>query len=299
MVASSIFWGSMWYAVRKVEAAGVPAALAGALCYGLPLLPLLPLLYTRRHQLAAGGWRLLLCGGSLACCNIFFAIAAVLGEVGIIILLFYLSPIWSTLLERIFMKASLTIVRCIGIGLALLGLVILQGLEGRAPWPSNLAEWMGLLAGMCWAVALLTARMWSQIAVLDKSIAQFGCALPIGLGVYLLIGDHYGAAGWPDGTVLLNALPWAIAAGFIWVVPAMVLSLWGAARLSPGRASILMTSEVIVGVGSAAWLAGEELGAAKLLGGLLIISASLLESWQAHRETVNARSLAACERASV
>ena len=91
MIGSSIFWGSMWYALREVEAAGIPAALAGALCYGVPLIPLLPFLYTRRHELAAGGWRVLLCGGSLACCNIFFAVAVVLGEVGIIILLFYLS----------------------------------------------------------------------------------------------------------------------------------------------------------------------------------------------------------------
>lgn len=289
MIGSSIFWGSMWFALREVEGAGIPAALAGALCYGVPLIPLLPFLYTRRRQLAAGGWRVLLCGGSLACCNIFFAVAVVLGEVGIIILLFYLSPIWSTILERVFMKTPLTPIRWIGIGLALLGLVILQGVGGRAPWPSNLAEWMGLAAGMCWAVALLTARMWSQISVLDKSIAQFGCALPIGLIVYLLIGDHYGAAGWPDATTLMSAVPWIIAAGFIWVVPAMVLSLWGAARLSPGRASILMTSEVVVGVGSAAWLAGEELGWHKVLGGILIVSASLLESWQARRETRAAR----------
>jgi drug/metabolite transporter (DMT)-like permease len=68
-------------------------------------------------------------------------------------------------------------------------------------------------------------------------------------------------------------------------VPAMVLSLWGAARLSPGRASILMTFEVVVGIGSAAWLAGEDLGWQKILGGVLIVSASLLESWQARRET--------------
>ncbi|WP_374652756.1 DMT family transporter [Dongia sp.] len=285
MIGSSIFWGSMWYPLRAVEAAGIPAALAGALCYGVPLIPLLPFLYLRRHELAAGGWRMLLCGGSLACCNILFAVAVVLGEVGIIILLFYLSPIWSTILERVFMKTPLTPVRWIGIGLALLGLVILQGVGGRWPWPSDLAEWMGLGAGLCWAVALLTARMWSGITVLDKSIAQFGCALPVGLLVFVLIGDGGGTAGWPETAILIGALPWIVAAGFIWVVPAMVLSLWGAGRLSPGRASILMTSEVVVGVGSAAWLAGEDLGWHKLLGGVLIVSASLLESWQARRET--------------
>jgi drug/metabolite transporter (DMT)-like permease len=249
-----------------------------------PSLAMLPFLFIRHRQLRAGGWRVLLCGGALACCNILFAVAVVMGEVGIIILLFYLSPIWSTILERIFMKTPLTPIRWIGIGLALVGLIVLQGVGGRWPWPSNLAEWMGLGAGLCWAVALLTARMWSHITVLDKSIAQFGCALPVGLMVYLLLGDSNGPAGWPALDILIGAVPWIVAAAFIWVVPAMVLSLWGAGRLSPGRASILMTSEVVVGVGSAAWLAGEDLGWHKIVGGILIVSASLLETWQARRE---------------
>jgi drug/metabolite transporter (DMT)-like permease len=285
MIGSSIFWGSMWYPLRAIEAAGIPAALSGALCYGVPLIPLLPFMFIRRRQLQAGGWRMLLCGGALACCNILFAVAVVMGEIGVIILLFYLSPIWSTILERIFMKTPLTPVRWIGIGLALLGLIVLQGFGGRWPWPSNLAEWMGLAAGICWAVALLTARMWSHITVLDKSIAQFGCALPIGLLIFALLGDHHGASAWPDLSTVIGILPWIVAAGFIWVVPAMVLSLWGAGRLSPGRASILMTSEVVVGVGSAVWLAGEDLGWHKIVGGILIVGASLLESWQARRET--------------
>jgi drug/metabolite transporter (DMT)-like permease len=45
-----------------------------------------------------------------------------------------------------------------------------------------------------------------------------------------------------------------------------------------------MTSEVVVGVGSAVWLAGEDLGWHKIVGGALIVSASLLETWQARRE---------------
>ena len=73
----------------------------------------------------------------------------------------------------------------------------------------------------------------------------------------------------------------------VWVIPSLVLSLWGAARLSPGRANILMMFEVVVGVGSGALLAGEALGWNKVLGGLLIVSASILESWQATREARN------------
>jgi drug/metabolite transporter (DMT)-like permease len=41
--------------------------------------------------------------------------------------------------------------------------------------------------------------------------------------------------------------------------------------------------EVLVGVGSAAWLAGEDLGMNKIIGGALILSASLVEAWGSAR----------------
>jgi drug/metabolite transporter (DMT)-like permease len=72
---------------------------------------------------------------------------------------------------------------------------------------------------------------------------------------------------------------WILAAAAFWVVPAMGLSLWGASRMSPARASMILMLEVLVGVGSAAWLAGEELGMNKIIGGVLILSASLVEAW--------------------
>lgn len=277
MVAASVIWGSMWYPLRAVEAAGIPAFLTGAVCYGVPLLPLLPTAFVRRRQLVAGGWRLLLVGASLALCNILFAAAIVKGEVGIVVLLFYLSPIWSTVLERVFMHTSLTASRLTGIALAMVGMGILFGFGGRLPFPSGPSEWMGLVAGLCWAIALLTTRMWSSISLVDKSITQFGCALPAGLAVFALSGP----VSLPPASVIVAAAPWILAAGFLWVLPAMAFSLWGAARLSPGRASILMTSEVVVGIGTAAWLAGETLNWHKVLGGILIVSASLLETWPA------------------
>jgi drug/metabolite transporter (DMT)-like permease len=58
----------------------------------------------------------------------------------------------------------------------------------------------------------------------------------------------------------------------------MGLSLWGASKMSPARASMILMLEVLVGVGSAAWLAGEELGLNKIIGGALILSASLVEA---------------------
>lgn len=291
MLGSTLFWGTMWVGLREVDDAGIPAALGGTLVYGLPAVLLLPVLIFRWRKVAAEPAGLLLCAAPLALCNILFAMAVVVGEVGMIVLMFYLSPIWSTVLERVFLKVPISPLRWAGIALAIAGLLVLQGGHGRLPWPGNTAEWMGLAAGFCWAVALLTARMWPAIPVFDKSLLQFICALPIGLATFFVVRES-GAFDatlvmWPEFTSFLTALPWVLITIVVWVIPSLTLSLWGAARLSPGRANILMMFEVVVGVGSGALLAGEALGWQKILGGLLIVSASILESWQATREARN------------
>lgn len=290
MLGSTLFWGSMWIGLREIDAAGIPATLGGTLVYGLPAILLLPLVFLRWRRVRADAKGLLLCAAPLALCNILFAMAVVIGEIGMTVLMFYLSPIWSTLLERIFLKVPVSPLRWVGIALAIFGMLVLQGAEGRMPWPSAPSEWMGLAAGFCWAIALLTARMWPRIPVLDKSVLQFICALPIGLVVFAAVDASFLPTDWPETATLIAAMPWIIATFLIWVVPSLALSLWGAARLSPGRANILMMFEVLVGVGSGALLAGEALGWNKVLGGILIVSASLLESWQATREAKLARS---------
>lgn len=297
MIASTLFWGTMWIGFREIDAAGIPPTLGGTMAYGLPAILLLPVLVWRWRTFRAQAGGLLLCAGPLALCNILFAIAVVTGEIGMTVLMFYLSPIWSTVLERIFLRVKISPLRWAGIALAIGGLLVLQGGSGRVPWPASPPEWMGLAAGFCWAVALLAARMWPRISVIDKSAAQFFCALPIGIITFLIVSATFLPTTVPEPTTFFNALPWTLITILFWLIPSLGLSLWGAARLSPGRANILMMFEVLIGVGSGALLAGEELGLNKIMGGILIVSASVLESWQASREVRSARREKAMEQA--
>ncbi len=276
MLGSAVFWGSNWIPLRQVEAQGLVGLWSGTLVYGLVALPLLPFVIVRGRRLLAGGWPLFITGVSVAACNLLFAGGLVMGEVGMVILLFYLSPIWTSLLERLVLKAPLTMSRWVAIAVALLGMTVLQGMQGRLPMPANLSEWFGLLAGMCWAVGLVFTRVAGSVSVIDKTFVQFLFALPIGLVFILAMGEM---DAWPGMAILVQGLPWIAAATLLWVIPALVLSLWGAGRLSPGRASMLMMIEVLVGVGSAAWLAGEPLGWNKIIGGALIIAASVIDAW--------------------
>jgi drug/metabolite transporter (DMT)-like permease len=276
VAASAVFWGTTWIPLREIDGPGVPAEWSGLLIYLVPALLVLPMILIRQGQIRAGGMPLLIAAVAVGACNGLFAVSMVFGEIGMVILLFYLNPIWATVLERVVIGTPIAGFRWAGIGLGLLGLVALQGLAGRWPFPANAAEWMGLLAGVCWAVGLVATNVARSASMIEKTFLQFVfAAITAGLLILML--------GWADTVPTLDGLGasigWILAAAAFWVVPAMGLSLWGASRMSPARASMILMLEVLVGVGSAAWLAGEELGLNKFVGGALILSASLVEAW--------------------
>jgi drug/metabolite transporter (DMT)-like permease len=280
VAASAVFWGTTWIPLREIDGPGVPAEWSGLLIYLVPALLVLPMIMIRRHKVFAGGLPLLIAAVAVGACNGLFAVSMVFGEISIIILLFYLNPIWATVLERIVIGTPIAGFRWAGIGLGLLGLVALQGLAGRWPFPSNAAEWMGLGAGVCWAVGLVATNVARDSSMVEKTFLQFVfAALTAGLLIFMLGWTEQ----WPTVAGLTASMPWILAAAALWVVPAMGLSLWGASRMSPARASMLLMLEVLVGVGSATWLAGEELGLNKIVGGALILSASLVETWGSAR----------------
>lgn len=276
VAASAVFWGTTWIPLREVAGPGVPTSWSGLLIYVVPALLVLPLILIRHRQVIAGGWPLLVVALAVGACNGLFAVSMTLGEVGMAILLFYLNPIWATVLERIFIGTPITRHRLAGIGLGLFGMVALQGLAGRWPFPSNVSEWLGFLAGFCWAVGLVATNMARGSSMIEKTFLQFIFAAISAALLIFLLGT---IDAWPTVDGLAASLPWILAASALWVVPAMGLSLWGASRMSPARASMILMLEVLVGVGSAAWLAGEELGMNKIIGGAFILSASLVEAW--------------------
>jgi drug/metabolite transporter (DMT)-like permease len=276
VIFSALFWGTTWIPLRQIADPGIPSGWNGVLIYVAPALLSLPLILSRHRAIRRGGWPLMLVGLAAGACNALFTIALSAGEVGMVVLLFYLSPIWATLLERAVLGARIVRLRWVSVGLGIAGMVVLQGLAGRWPLPSNTAEWMGLAAGACWAVALVATNVARHSTIVDKTALQFVFAALSGLAIMLVLD---GRGDWPSADGILETWPWIFAVAALWIVPAMGFSLWGAARMSPARASMLLMLEVVVGLVSAALIGGEELGVNKLIGGALILTASLVDAW--------------------
>ncbi len=276
---AGVVWGLLWIPLRVMDAVGITGAWATVMLYVWPLVLVLPIAAWRWRRLLRGGFGLQLTGLITAASLVLYADALIYTEVIRAMLLYYLTPVWSTLLARIFLKEPITGVRWVAIALGLSGILVIFGIDTGIPWPRNLGDWMGLAAGIVWAVAAVRMRSDNQNHAIEFTTVQFGWGTLLALGVAFL--PVFGAGPTPELERVAGVLPWLLPVVLLVVIPGTFAALWGTPLLSPGLVGLLFMTEISVGTVTAALWAGEPFGAREIIGILLISGAGLAESLQA------------------
>jgi drug/metabolite transporter (DMT)-like permease len=237
----------------------------------LPLLLLLPLALAGRWR-TPGGLRAAL-GASfwLALGIALYAEGVARGQVARVILLFYLTPVWSILLARIKLQQSITPPRLVTIALGLAGMGVIFAGGGAAGQAVSMADAMGLAGGVAWAVALVAANREASPSSFERLVAHFLFLGPVYLAVASLPGES--SVGDFAGTATAGALPWLLAFALLWMLPVVWLTVFAAPRVDPGRFAILLMFEIVVGIASATLMTDEPLGTREIGGALLILTA--------------------------
>jgi drug/metabolite transporter (DMT)-like permease len=274
VAASTLFWGTTWWPLRQLAAQGFEGPWVAVLTYAVPVLAALPVALWRARMLAKGGWLLVAIGLLIGGSGMFYADGVLMGEVVRVLLLFYLMPVWSVLFERLFLGTPITLLRIGTIALGLVGLVVLLGFENGLPLPRSTGDWLGLASGVAWALGVVLLRIQAPMPDFERCFAQFVGAVAVGLLLMPLVAMPL--PPFPAGA-LSNAWHLLLAVAVFWLVPTAALSLWGAARLSPVRSSLLFMLEVPTGVISAVLLAGEPFGLKEMVGGALILGAAAID----------------------
>lgn len=266
-------WGGFWYPLRWLESAGLGGAWVSVIFFAIAAVSPLPWMLRRdawhgfAGQLPSG----ILMGTAFA----FYTVSLVLTDVIHAILLFYLTPMWSTLAGVVLLGERVTLNRAIAMALGFAGMVFILGFEQGVPIPRNSGDWIALVSGMLWAAGTLRSYL--------KSTK--GVALPVlsfctgGLAASLVTVWVAWSLDSPISSIgnLGVVLPWAIIIALIFFVPPNFLILWAAQRIDPGRVGILLMTEVLAGAVTAALFSGEAFGAMELSGTLLILCAGLVE----------------------
>ncbi len=153
VVAAAILWGVFWIPVRGVERAGVGTVWTGVLIFGCSSLALFLPIAFRWRNLVSSGWNLQWAGVLSGSAFALYTVSLNMTDVVRVILLFYMTPLWSTLLGALFLGERITLNRTLALVLAFSGLMAILGAGYRIPLPSNLGDWFALASGLIWSFA--------------------------------------------------------------------------------------------------------------------------------------------------
>lgn len=264
-------WGCWWIFLRLIEAAGITPGWTLALVYGGTAVLLLPLtVYRHRH------WRPMLpaviaVGVAYSLPLAFWSHAVIHGNVIRVTLLFYLTPVWGTLVAVFLFGERLTLLRVAAIAFGLAGAVAVMGFEGGLPVPNTRHEWMSLAAGILFALAAAASRRWPLVSGYDSSFPLFLSGGLLGV----IFAALFGGEAVPGLGAAVRVLPLAAGLALVFAIPSQFLLFWAATRLDPGRVSTLILFDVLATTVSASILTDDPFGWREIAGCLFILAAGI------------------------
>ena len=289
LLLNAVVWGASWWPFRRLQDLGVHPLWATVVIYfiAVTLITAMRPKALREVLRSPALWVLLLAAGAT---NAAFNWGIVIGDVVRVVLLFYLMPLWSVLLARLLLHEAITASAALRVLLALAGAAVVlwpdqpMGLDGfserlplRLPIPHSLADWLGVLGGFCFALNNVMLKREAHRSDEARALAMFGGGMVVA-GVLALGLAAGGKLPWPPAP----AAPWmmiTVAMSALFLVGNLALQ-YGASRLRANVTAVVLVSEVVVAAGTAVAFGAGSLTAQLVVGGSLIVLASLLSAFQ-------------------
>ena len=276
VVVAAGAWGVYWIPQRALESAGLTEGWSTLVQYVVPVNLLAPIaLWRVAHQRPSGFGHPafgLLFGGGIVC----YANSFLLTDVAHTLLLFYLTPVWGTVLEAVVLRRRITPLRVGTVLLALSGIWVVFSQAGGWPIPRNVGDWLALAGGLGVAAGVTIGARSPPPGVFAPLFAFSLYGTPVAGLCCLLFADALGPP--PTGATVLMLLPWVGLLAVVFLIPGNTALTWSSTKVAPGVFGILILSEIVVGLASAALWAGEPFGWREALGGTMVVIAGLLES---------------------
>lgn len=267
-----LLWGLAWWPMKMLNGLGLDASMLTLVAYAAAAFAVLPRCLCQRVALLSHRRTLLCIFVSGGCWCLCYSAAMVSGEASRVILLYYLSSIWTIIGGHVILKESLDARRWLCILMVLGGAALVLIEPSRFGGIVSVADVLALIAGLSHAVTNITYRFAEHIPVSTKNAALFlggvaTAALAISLQQPTVSATSISAQAWLAGAAF----------GLCWVLVADSLTQFGVSHLPASRSAVLLISELVFTVASAALLASEHLSPMKLLGGALIATATVFE----------------------
>ena len=182
-------WGIYWLPQRILEDGGLTGGWGTIAQMVIGTLVLLPVCLWRKIKGRSSGFELpltgFLVGGGVVC----YALSFLLTDVVRALILFYMTPVWTTIFEIIFLKKKPGWERAVTLSLALGGLWVVFSKETIIPLPQNAGDWIALAGGVIFAAGMIRLEIVKTDGVFPIifSFFLYGALFNIVFGFFFLL----------------------------------------------------------------------------------------------------------------
>lgn len=208
--------------------------------------------------------------------NLSYVLAVIDGEVMRVMLLFYLSPLWTLIFAHFLLKEKTHFTGYIAIAVSLLGAFIMlhNPTMSSLPLPRNTAEWFALSSGIGFSLTNVITRQSTHLSIRAKSFAVWIGVLVVALAFMPFVKETFPA---PSFFSLTNWLVMFLIA--ILLLAATLLVQYGVTQIRATRASVLFLFELVVAAVASYYLANETMTINEWIGGGLIVTAAIFAAF--------------------
>jgi len=276
LLFGALCWGIIWYPYRIMAEAGVSAASSSFYTYCTATI--IASIYCAKH------WRGILklpssiiwLGIVAGWTNLAYVLAVIDGEVMRVMLLFYLSPLWTLILAHFWLKEKTQLTGYIAIAVSLLGAFIMlyEPSVSSLPMPKNTAEWLALSSGLGFSLTNVITRQSTHLTIRAKSFVVWVGVLLVSM-VYILLTK----SAFPSPK-FFSVTHWLVMLGIaLLIMAATLLVQYGVTQMAATRAYVIFLFELVVAAIGSYFLAHETMSTNEWIGGGFIMAAAIFAAF--------------------
>ena len=267
-------WGIYWLPQRILEEGGLTGGWGTISQMIIGVILLLPIAIWRKVKGKTTGLEIPLTGFLIGGGFICYALSFLLTDVVRALILFYMTPIWTTIFEILFLKKRPGLERVLTLSLALGGLWIVFSKQTVIPLPENSGDWLALAGGALFSAGLVRLELIKTDGVFPIIFSFFFFGTIFNIIAGFLLKEYLGPV--PPIEAFVSMALFLIIISVFYFIPTGIVIFWSPSKLGAGLCSILFLSEIVVGVITSSILTYEPFGWREITGSSLIVIGGVL-----------------------
>jgi drug/metabolite transporter (DMT)-like permease len=266
LLFGTLVWGTIWYPYRLMAHAGVSGIYSSLYVFLLTLTIALPYFFITKKKISIWSKDFWFLASIAGYTNISYVLAVIDGEVVRVMLLFYLSPIWTIFLAHFILNEDTKKRHYIAALISLIGAFIMLWQPGYIVHLESKSDWLAITSGLGFAITNVMTRKHQYMTINQKALAIW-----LGVVVVAILCIAFDRNTMPSlnfFTPIDTLIMMCIALCLFF---STLLVQFGVTEIKAVEASSFFLFEIVVAAISAYLLVGESVSLREWLGGLMII----------------------------